>query len=134
MEKRPEILRILEEIRTTEYSTVGSIDLLLDYGFKMAAYTSFSGEAMAEAKELLHDARRKGLDNIDTLLKHRAKIGPMLVKDYINDICSKENSYFTLCERCNRACTHAGELVRTAVSALKEEIKMQAFQNQGNNY
>jgi hypothetical protein len=130
MDKKQEILRILQEIRTTEYSTIQSIDLLLEYGFRLTQYMAFSGEAMAEAKEQLHDKRSNALLRVDRDLKKNA--GALLIKDYINDLCSKENAFYELCERCNRACTHSVDLVRTAVSALKEEQRVSNYSNTRN--
>lgn len=127
MNQQEEILRILKEIRTTEYSTIQSIDLLLEYGFRLASYLSFSGEAMAEAKEILHDKRAAALLRVDKDLNR--KVGPSLMRDYINDLCSKDNAYFLLCERCNKACTHTLDLIRTAVSALKQESIVSSYSN-----
>jgi hypothetical protein len=128
--KEEEILRILKEIRTTEYSAIQSVDLLLDYGFRLAQYISFTGEAMSEAKQLLHNAKRDGFDRLEDKFKRGSfKLGPMLQKDYVADCAGSESSYYELCERANRACTHTLDLCRTAVSALKVENQVQNYSN-----
>jgi hypothetical protein len=109
---------------------VQSIDKLLEYGFRLQQWTSLSGEAMAEAKEILHNARRKAYLNVEgSLNAQNKKWSPMLAKDYVNDCCSGENAYYELCNRCNAACTHSLDLVRTAISALKAEMQQMNFQS-----
>lgn len=133
MDKKEEILRILKEIRTTDYCTMQSIDLLLEYGFKLTQYLAFSGEAMAEAKELLHKRRQEGLREAAAQYKN----GPtMIIKDYINDLSAVHHGYYELCERCNRACTHTIDLIRTAVSSLKQEMIANSYSQSmnKNNY
>lgn len=126
MDKKEEILRILNEIRTTEYSTLQSIDLLLEYGFRLSQWQAFSGEAMAGAKELLHKRRQAGLREAAAQYKNAPT---MIIKDYINDLSAEHHGYYELCERCNRACTHTIDLIRTAVSALKQEQITSQYSN-----
>lgn len=122
MNKQAEINRILATIGTMEYSQLQSIDVLLEYGFKLAGWVAFSAEAMAEAKEILHKTRsEKYKTTLQQLQKDGKKPAPSILKDYINDKCYAEHSYYELCERTNRAATHSIELVRTAVSALKQD-------------
>lgn len=119
---KSELIAILNTIEGTSYSQVQSIDLLLEYGFKLTQWIARSGEIQATAKEQLHKKRRQAyLNVIASLGSQEKKIGPMLIKDYINDCCAEENGLYELAERTNRAATHANDLVRTAVSALKGE-------------
>ncbi len=129
MKKRTDILAILSSIESTNYSDVQSIDLLLEYGFRLTQWVAFSGEAMAEAKQELHAARRNAYLKVESSLNaQQKKWSPMLAKDYVNDCCSAENAYYELCERANRAATHSVDLVRTAISALKAEMQTSNFQ------
>lgn len=129
MNKHSEILGILTILQTTSYSDVQSINQLLEYGFQLQQHIAFSGEAMAEAKELLHTARKAAYLKVDASMNAQGKKWtPMLVKDYVNDCCSKENAYYELCERCNRSATHSLDFVRTAISALKAEMQSIQFQ------
>lgn len=124
-----ELSRILGEIQKTEYANVQSIDLLLTYGFKMAQYMAYSGQQQALAKEALHKARRQGYVNLVASLGSQKKvIGPMLMKDYVNDQCAYEHKVLELAERANKAATHSIELCRTAISVLKQEMISMSFQ------
>lgn len=117
-----ELLAIMNTLEGTAYANLQSIDLLIEYGFTMVQWIARSGEIMAEAKEDLHKKRRQAyLNVIASLGAQEKKIGPMLIKDYINDCCAEENALYELAERTNRACTHANDLIRTAISALKQE-------------
>jgi hypothetical protein len=125
MNQQSEILKILKEIQDTSYNDVDSIELLLQYGFRLSGYQSFSGECMSEAKELLHAAKRKAYLRVMGSLEANGKTKQpvMLIKDYVLDLCSKEAAYYELCDRCNSACTHTLDFIRTAVSALKMELQ-----------
>lgn len=102
MQKKSAIEAIMTELQNTAYSDVQSIDALLEYGFKVQQWIAFSGEAQAEAKEYLHEARRKAYLSVEASLNAQGKrITPMIIKDYINDKCSAENGYYELCNRCN---------------------------------
>src|SRR6478736_5845622 len=117
MNKRPEILAILTAIQDTSYKDVSSPAQLMEYGFELAGWISFTGEAVAEAKELLHNARRQAYINlVASLGAHEKKVGEQMKKDYCNDCCAKEQAYLSLCERANAAATHACDLVRSALS------------------
>lgn len=130
MNKKPEILAIVSSIESTSFSDVQSITQLLEYGFKLTQWIAFSGEAMSEAKEQLHIARAKAYINVHgSLTAQGHKIAPSLLKDYVNDQCAAQNGFYELCERCNRASTHAMDLVRTAISALKTEMSVMNFQS-----
>lgn len=128
MKKQAEILGILHKIESMQYSDVQSIDLLLEYGFQLTSWIAFTAEAMAEAKEHLHKTRADLYRAVNDEMSKRTKApAPSLVKDWINDKCHKENGYYELCERTNRAATHSMELVRTAVSALKAELQNRSY-------
>jgi len=129
MDKRPQIINILHSMQALNYSDMQSIDLLLDFGFQMVQHIAFSGEAMSEAKEKLHAARKSAYLKIELSTKSQGKQwAPSLLKDYVNDTCSTENAYYELCERCNRAATHTLDIIRTAISALKAEMQSITFQ------
>lgn len=116
---------ILNTIEGTKYSDVQSIEKLIEYGFQLQQWMAFSGEQMSIAKETLHRTRKQAhINTIASLGSREKKYAPSLVKEYINDCCSKELGNYELAERCNRTCTHCVDLVRTCISALKEEMKM----------
>lgn len=115
---------ILDTIEGTNYQDVQSLSLLMDWGFKLQQWMAFAGSQQAEAKKLLHDARRRAMVNLVASLKaNGAVLAPSLQKDYVNDLCATENFHYELAERCNRCCVHALDLVRTCISTLKTEIQ-----------
>ncbi|MES2620212.1 MAG: hypothetical protein V4615_05100 [Bacteroidota bacterium] len=127
---KAELTEIMEKIITTSYSDVGSIELLLEYGFVLNQHIARTGQLMSEAKETLHRKRLTAYQLISSSPKTPgAKLSPMLLKEYVNDSCSVENGLYELAERANRAATHANDLVRTAISALKQERYSSQFQN-----
>jgi hypothetical protein len=117
-----ELEAIMNTIEATTYKELQTIDQLIDYGFVMVGWIARTGEIMAAAKEDLHKKRRQAYINaVASLGSQEKKIGALLIKDYINDCCAEENALYELAERCNRAATHCNDLIRTAISALKQE-------------
>lgn len=132
MNKRAEILAILTAIQDTGYKEVSNPTQLMEYGFELAGWIAFTGEAVAEAKEILHRTRKQAYINlVASLGAQDKKIGEQMKKDYVNDCCAKEQAYLALCERANAAATHACDLVRSALSYLKTEM---SNLNYSNNY
>lgn len=130
MKKQPEILAILTAIQDTTYNEVNNPTALMDYGFQLAGWIAFTAEAVAEAKELLHNARKQAYINlVASLGSQEKKIGEQMKKDYCNDCCAKEQAYLALCERTNAAATHACDLVRSALSYLKTELATTSYAN-----
>ena len=128
MNKQVEIKAILNTIEGMKYSSVQSIDLLLAYGFQLTSWIAFTAEAMAEAKEALHKSRAvKYRVVIDEMVKQGKSASPSIINQYVSDKCYQEHGYYELCERANRAATHSMDLVRTAISALKQEMLQKSF-------
>ncbi|HEU4903192.1 MAG TPA: hypothetical protein VFT06_10375 [Flavisolibacter sp.] len=127
---KAELIEIMQLLTTTKFSDIQSIDALIDHGFVVTAYIARTGQLMSEAKEQLHKARKTAYKASEGILKQAGrKYSPLLLKDYINDCCAEENALYELAERCNRACTHANDLIRTAISALKAERYSSQFPN-----
>lgn len=119
-----ELQAVLDTIEGTGFQDVQSLNLLMEWGFKLQQWMAFAGSQQAEAKKLLHDARRKAMVTlIASLRANGADLAPSLQKEYVNDVCSQENYHFELAERCNRCCVHALDLVRTCISTLKIELQ-----------
>lgn len=130
MNKQAEVVGILTTIQDTEYKDVANPTQLMEYGFQLAGWIAFTGEAVAEAKELLHNARKQAyLNLVASLGSQGKKIGEQMKKDYCNDCCAKEQAYLSLCERANAAATHACDLVRSALSYLKTEMATSSYAN-----
>lgn len=115
---------ILDTIEATSFNEVQSLNLLMEWGFKLQSWMAFAGSQQAEAKRLLHEARRQAMINLIANLKaNNAELAPSLQKEYVNDACSQENFHFELAERACRCCVHALDLVRTCISLLKTELQ-----------
>lgn len=115
---------ILDTIEGTNYADVQSLQLLMEWGFKLQQWMAFAGSQQATAKKLLHEARRKAMVTlIASLRANGADLAPSLQKEYVNDMCSQENFQYELAERANRCCVHALDLVRTCISTLKTELQ-----------
>lgn len=114
---------ILDTIEGTGFDQVQSINLLMDWGFKIQQWMAFAGGQQAEAKKLLHDARRRAMVNlVASLQANGATLAPSLQRDYVNDLCGMENYNYELAERCARACVHSLDFIRTCISTLKTEL------------
>lgn len=114
---------ILDTIEGTNFDQVQSLNLLMDWGFKLQQWMAFSGSQQAEAKRLLHDARRKAMVNlIASLEANGAEMAISLQKIYVDDQCANENYHYELAQRCNRSCTHALDFCRSCISTLRTEL------------
>jgi len=119
-----QLLAVLDTIEGTTFESVQSIQLLMDWGFKLQSWMAFAGSQQAECKKALHDARRQAMVNlIASLQANGATLAPSLQRDYVNDLCAEQNYNYELADRCCRACVHALDLVRTCISTLKTELQ-----------
>lgn len=115
---------ILDTIEGTGFDQVQSINLLMEWGFKLQQWMAFAGSQQAVCKHALHDARRQAMVNLVASLKaNGATLAPSLQRDYVNDLCANENYNYELAERCCRSCVHALDFVRTCISTLKTELQ-----------
>lgn len=115
---------VLDTIEGTSYADVQSLNLLMDWGFKLQQWMAFAGSQQALCKQALHQARKQAMVNLVASLKaNGAVLAPSLQRDYVNDLCHQENYQYELAERCSRACVHALDLVRTCISTLKIEMQ-----------
>lgn len=118
-----ELQSILDTIEGTRYDDVQSVNLLMDWGFKLQQWMAFSGSQKAIATRLLHEARRKAMVNLVASLKaNNAEMAISLQKSYVDDLCAEENYNLDLADRCNRSCVHSLDFVRSCLSTLKTEL------------
>lgn len=114
---------ILDTIEAMSYDQVQSINLLMDWGFKLQQWMAFAGSQQAIAKRLLHVARRQAMVNLVASLKaNGAEMAISLQRQYVDDLCAEENYNYELAQRVSRACTHALDFIRTCISLLKTEL------------
>lgn len=114
---------IMDTLEGVSFDQMQSPQLLMDWGFKLMQWISYSGAQQAAFKQELHKARRKAMVNLVASLEaNGADMAVSLQKQYIDDQCDQENYNYTLAERCNRTCTHSLDFVRTCISLLKMEL------------
>lgn len=114
---------ILDTIEGMAFDQVQSPALLMEWGFKLKQWMSYSGSRQAVFKQELHKARRMAMIKlIASLEANGAEMAISLQKQYVDDLCDVENYNYTLAERCNRTCVHALDFVRTCISMLKTEL------------
>lgn len=117
-----ELQKILNTIESIKYDQVNSPDLLMNFGFGLQGWIAYSAQAVAVTKKLLHDARRKAMLNLLASLSANAATMPIsLQKDYVNDLCAEHIHLATLADRCNSACIHSLDFVRTCLATLRQE-------------
>jgi hypothetical protein len=120
-----ELQGILDTIEGTNAQPVQSTTLLIDWGFKLQQWMAFSGSQQALCKLALQEARRQAMVNLVASLKaNGAEMAISLQKQYVDDLCAKENYNYELAQRCNRACVHALDFTRSCLSTLKTELAL----------
>lgn len=118
-----ELQAILDTVEGTGFEQVQSISLLIDWGFKLQQWMAFAGSQQAACKRALHDARRQAMVNLVASLKaNGAEMAISLQKQYVDDLCAEQNYNYELAQRCNRACVHGLDFIRTCISTLKQEL------------
>lgn len=111
-----------------EFSTIEgqqSIDVLTEKISQLNASIAFAYNQMAIAKKELNEAKTNAYRKLAaSSLANDRYYAPSLAKDYVSSQCVIENYNYDLVERFCRAMVHISDNLRTAISALKEEIKM----------
>jgi hypothetical protein len=90
----------------------------------------FLNNQMAIAKKLLNEKKVTAYHRLKTSGEaNQEYYAPSLAKDYVNAQCSAEQYAYDLAERCSRTIVHLINALITCISALKEEIKINAYAN-----
>lgn len=117
-----------EEFSATE--NLQSVDVLITKMEMLNASIPFAYQQMAIAKKELNEAKTKAYQKLAaSSLANDRYYAPSLAKDYISAQCVTENYNYDVTERLCRAMIHIADNIRTCISALKEEIKMQNYSN-----
>lgn len=125
MPEPSQLQAILDSIEGMSFDQVQSLNLLMDWGFKLQQWMAFAGSQQAACKRKLHEARRQALVNLVASLKaNGAELAISLQKQYVEDLCAEENYQYELAERTSRACVHSLDFVRTCISTLKTELTL----------
>jgi hypothetical protein len=64
---------------------------------------------------------------VTSSIANETYFAPSLAKDYISAKCEQEQYDYDLCERCSRTIVHTIEAIRSVLSALKEELKIESY-------
>ncbi len=107
---------------------IQSIDVLIQKLDNINSCLAWAGEQMAIAKRLHNEAKERIYVSVMGSLEAQGKKSfPSLVKDYVNTKCSTEEYNYDMAERFTRSLVHIAENIRTAVSALKEQAKLESY-------
>jgi hypothetical protein len=116
----------LQEGETFTHSQ--SINFLIDKLGELTVSMAFVNNQMALAKRALNEKKVSAYNNlIASSVANEQYFAPSLAKDYISAKCSQEQFDYDLCERCSRSIVHTIDSIRTAISALKEDAKMNSY-------
>lgn len=108
-----------------------SVSFLIDKLGELTVSLAFVNNQMALSKRVLNERKVSAYNNlIASSVANETYFAPSLAKDYIAAKCSQEQYDFDLCERCSRSIVHTIDAIRTAISALKEDMKMNNYQHQ----
>lgn len=117
----------LQEGETFTHSQ--SINFLIDKLGELSVSLAFINNQMAVAKRLLNNRKVEAyLTLVGSSVANEQYFAPSLAKDYIAAQCATEAYNYDLCERTSRSIVHTIDAVRTAISALKEDMKTMNYQ------
>lgn len=117
-----------EEFSATE--NLQSVDVLISKMELLNASIPFAYQQMAIAKRELNEAKTRAYQRLAaSSLANDKYYSVSLAKDYVSAQCVEANYNYDITERLCRAMVHVADNVRTCISALKEEIKMQNYSN-----
>lgn len=107
-----------------DYTATQSIAWLIDHVGQLCTTLAFVNNQMAVAKKLLNDKKVAAYHSlISSEVANEKYFAPSLAKDYVSAQCSEDQYAYDLCERASRTVTHILEILRSVLSALKEESK-----------
>jgi len=119
------------EITAEQYTSSQSVHWLIDHLGELCKVMPFINNQMAIAKWILNQKKVKAYETLVTSsVANETYFSPSQGKDYISGKLAEDQYNFDLCERCSRTIVHTLEALRTAISALKEEMKIQGYANQ----
>lgn len=105
-----------------------SINFLIDKLGELSVSLAFVNNQMAISKRILNEKKVSAYNSlIASEVANETYFAPSLAKDFISAKCSKEQYEYDLCERCSRSIVHTIDAIRTAISALKEEARVNQY-------
>lgn len=114
---------------------IQSIDILIQKLDAINSCIAWAGEQMAISKKNLNVKKVAAYHNlIASSVANQTYFAPSLGKDFVAAQCHQEQYEFDLCERFTRALVHISDNVRTAISALKEQAKLEGYTSTVSSY
>lgn len=109
-----------------DIDTIQSIDVLIAKLNVLNSTLAWSGEQMAIAKFNYNAAKSQAYLNLEAsnIANRETRFSPLLAKDFVASACSQSAYAYDLTERFCRTMVHIGDNIRTAISALKEQLKL----------
>jgi hypothetical protein len=119
------------ESEAESYTSSQSIPWMIDQIGLLCKTMAFLNGQMTVAEEALNKRKVKAYESLAaSSVANQDYFAPSLAKDYIAARCHAEQYDYTVCERASRTCYHTLEALRSVLSALKEEVKVQNYQGQ----
>lgn len=114
-----DFMQYLQSVKPEDLGSAEDIRLHL---ISLTSWLAWSGEQMAVTGRAYNIAKRDAYHKLQQDFEaNGAKLSPMLARDYVNSLCSKEGYAYDLAERSNRSTVHAIDALRSVLSSLKEE-------------
>lgn len=121
------------EAAADDYTATSSVHWLIDQLGMLVKSMAFINGQMAVAKQRLNDVKRRAYESlIASSVANEIYFAPSLAKDYISSKLSEDQYNYDVCERTSRTIVHTVEALRSCISALKEEAKLEGYANQQN--
>jgi len=115
------------------YGSTQSVHWLIDQLGMLVKAMAFINGQMAVAKMILNRMKVEAYHSlIASGVANESYFAPSLAKDYIAAKVATDQYHYDLCERTSRTIVHTVETLRSALSALKEEAKLEGYANQQN--
>lgn len=106
-----------------------SINFLIDKLGELTVSLAFVNTQMAVSKKELNRTKSRAYSSlIGSSIANEQYFAPSLAKDYISAKCEEAQFNYDLAERTSRSLTHTIDSIRTAISALKEDLKVSQYQ------
>lgn len=116
------------ELQADDYTSSQSVHWYIDQLGQLCKSLAFANGQMAEARKFLNEKKRKAYETLVTSsVANESYFAPSLAKDYIAAKCEEAQYDYDLAERVSRTLVHTIEAIRTAISALKEEMKIESY-------
>lgn len=116
------------ESSAEQYTASQSIPWMIDQIGVLCNKMAFVNSQMTVAKKELNKKKIQEYNNLVLSSKANEKyFSPMLAKDYIAAKCEVELYNYDVCERASRTITHTLDALRSCLSALKEEAKINSY-------